>query len=263
MLCSMPTCVTLDGLTGSRLPERAWTTVLRRARSALPRGDALSAKDFAQRHRAILVILWCHVVGLFAYGLLRGYALDHMVVDILPVAFAAVLASRATGRRMRAGAASLGLMLASAAVVHLSGGAIEAHFHFFVMIIVVALYQDWVPFLLAVGFVVIEHGVVGVIDPASMYDHPDAWAEPWKWALIHGAFVLAACAALLAHWRLSELTQRDLRRSEVEAALGAQKRPWPPSGKARRSSARWSSTRRDLIVILDTQRHGPLRQPVR
>ncbi len=165
--------------------------------------------------------------------------------------FAAVLASKATGRRLQSAAASLGLMLASAAVVHLSRGAIEAHFHFFVMIIVVALYQDWVPFLLAVGFVVIEHGVVGVLDPTSMYDQPDAWAEPWKWALIHGAFVLAACAALLAHWRLSELTQRDLRRSEVEAALGAQK-----ATDQRQSEEKFRCLvqhARDLILILDAQ----------
>ena len=175
-----------------------------------------------------------------------------MVVDLLPIAFAAVLASKATGRRMQAGAASLGLMLASAALVHLSGGLIEAHFHFFVMIIVVALYQDWVPFLLAVGFVVIEHGVVGVLDPASMYDHPDAWAEPWKWALIHGAFVLAACAALLAHWRLSELTQRDLRRSEVEAALGAQNATLAAQRQSEEKFRSLVQHGRDLIVILDT-----------
>jgi diguanylate cyclase (GGDEF)-like protein/PAS domain S-box-containing protein len=142
-------------------------------------------------------------------------------------------------------------LLASAAIVHLSAGAIEAHFHFFVMIIVVALYQDWVPFLLAVGFVVIEHGVLGVLDPTAMYDHPDAWAEPWKWALIHGAFVLAACAALLAHWRLSELTQRDLRRSEVEAALGAQNATLAAQRQSEEKFRSLVQHARDLILIVD------------
>ena len=49
--------------------------------------------------------------------------------------------------------ASLGLLTSSAFIVHLSNGNIEAHFHFFVVISVVTLYQDWVPFLLAIGMV--------------------------------------------------------------------------------------------------------------
>ena len=219
--------------------------------SVLPEGGALPDRDWSQRHRAILIILWCHVFGLFAFGLLRGHDAWHTALDTLPLAFAAVVASRASGRRLQAGSASLGLLLASAAAVHLSNGAIEAHFHFFVMIIVVALYQDWVPFLLAVGFVVIEHGVVGVLDPTAMYDHADAWAEPWKWALIHGAFVVGACAALLAHWRLSELTQRDLRRSEVESALAAQNATLVAQRQSEEKFRSLVQHARDLIVILD------------
>lgn len=37
-----------------------------------------------------------------------------------------------------------------------------------------------------------------------MYNHPDARAHPWKWAVIHGAFVLAASVAGIASWRLNE-----------------------------------------------------------
>ena len=48
-------------------------------------------------------------------------------------------------------------------------GAIEAHFSFFVMIAVIALYEDWVPFGVALGFVVAEHGIAGAIVPLSVY----------------------------------------------------------------------------------------------
>jgi GGDEF domain-containing protein len=37
-----------------------------------------------------------------------------------------------------------------------------------------------------------------------IYNHPDAWAEPWKWATIHGAFLLAESLACIASWRLTE-----------------------------------------------------------
>jgi len=97
----------------------AWRSALRWALSALPEGGALPAKDFAQRHRAILVILRCHVLGIFAFGLYQGFGFEHAFMDTLPVVFAAVLASGATGRRMQSAAASLGLLLASAVIVHL------------------------------------------------------------------------------------------------------------------------------------------------
>jgi diguanylate cyclase (GGDEF)-like protein len=37
-----------------------------------------------------------------------------------------------------------------------------------------------------------------------VFNHPAAWQQPWKWALIHGGFVLAASVAYLVNWRLSE-----------------------------------------------------------
>src|SRR5581483_10544738 len=43
--------------------------------------------------------------------------------------------------------------------------------------------------------------------PAAVYNHPDGIAHPWKWAGIHGLFVLGASAANLATWRLNELTR--------------------------------------------------------
>jgi len=110
----------------------------------------------------------------------------------------------ALGRRARSTAAVLGLITASAVIVHLSGGVVEAHFHFFVMIGVITLYQDWLPFGLALGFVVVHHSVLGLLAPHDVFNHAAAVRSPWKWALIHGAFVLAASVAYLVNWRLSE-----------------------------------------------------------
>lgn len=95
-------------------------------------------------------------------------------------------------------------MTSSAVLVHLSGGFIEMHFHFFVMVGVITLYQDWTPFLLAIGYVILHHGVIGVLNPEAVYNRPAAWDHPWRWAAIHGAFVLGASAAILTAWRLNE-----------------------------------------------------------
>jgi predicted signal transduction protein with EAL and GGDEF domain len=81
---------------------------------------------------------------------------------------------------------------------------VEAHFHFFVMVGVITLYQDWLPFGLALGYVVVHHSVLGLLVPTSVCNHAAALRSPLKWALIHGAFVLAASVAHLVNWRLSE-----------------------------------------------------------
>jgi diguanylate cyclase (GGDEF)-like protein len=46
---------------------------------------------------------------------------------------------------------------------------------------------------------------MGVLDPRSVYNHPDAIAHPWKWAAIHAFFVLCASAVSLVRWKSSEV----------------------------------------------------------
>jgi diguanylate cyclase (GGDEF)-like protein len=106
----------------------------------------------------------------------------------------------------------LGLITSSAVIVHLSGGVVEAHFHFFVMVGVITLYQDWLPFGLALGYVVLHHSVLGLVTPTDVFNHPAAQRAPLKWALIHGAFVLAASVAYLVNWRLSERQAVEINR---------------------------------------------------
>src|SRR5918998_252966 len=106
-----------------------------------------------------------------------------------------VLASFCGGRRFKSSMVSLGLLSAAALLVHSSGGVIEAHFHFFVVIVVLTLYEDWMPFLLAVGYVVLHHGAAGVLDSNAVYNHAGAVADPWNWAAIPGAFVFMAGVA--------------------------------------------------------------------
>jgi|GEM_PF-931603 len=192
----------------SRLPPRtssATRRILSQLRSALPEGRALPDDVWQYRHTGILALLWLHVIGIMCFALLTDEGVVHSVTEAAPVALCAVLATwKRLKRRLHSIIASVGLITSSAILVHLSGGYIEFHFHFFVMVAVIALYQDWTPFLLTIGYVVIHHGVMGVIDPTSVYNHPDAWANPWKWAAIHGAFIMGISVASIVSWRLNE-----------------------------------------------------------
>ncbi len=189
------------------LQERrdALRATLREARALLPEGRGVSDEVWASRHRGILVLLWLHTVGLAVFGVLTGNSLVHSVGEAALVGLAATLAASGWLSRMaRAVVASVGLVTASAVLVHLSGGYVEMHFHFFVVVAIIALYQAWIPFSVAIGYTAIHHGVVGVLAPQLVFNHPAAWEQPWLWALIHAAFVLAASVAALVAWRLSE-----------------------------------------------------------
>ena len=158
-------------------------------------------------------LVGANAAGLFAFALGQGFGLGHALMEAGVVAVLAVVgAAGRRDRRLGASAVAVGLLTASAMAVHLSHGAIEAHFHFFVMIAVLTLYEDWLPFLIAAGYVLLHHGVGGAVSPGEVYNHADATAHPWKWALIHAGFVTAAGAANVLAWRLHEDTRGHLRR---------------------------------------------------
>lgn len=186
----------------------------------LPRGGDLPPVAFERRHHVIVVILWAHAIGLPLFGLLNGKGALHSIAESSIVATAALVAgAKGWSRGLRMNAATLGLMTASALLVHFSGGMIEMHFHFFVMVGIVTLYQAWTPFLLGIGYVVLHHGIAGSLSPQDVFNHPAALAHPWKWAAVHGIFILAMSGAGLAAWKFSEDAQR-------RAIDGERRRTW-------------------------------------
>jgi signal transduction histidine kinase/CheY-like chemotaxis protein len=192
---------------------------LARVRALMPKGGWLPVEDWHRRHRGIMILLWVNVVAVPAYGIAEGNSsFVHEINSGIALGVLAVLgATPRLSRALRTAFASIGVLSAAALLVDASGGLIEAHFYFFVLIIVLTLYEDWMPFLLAVAFVLIHHGVLGTLDPHTVFDRPEQWANPWKWAAIHAAFVGAAGVAALAAWRLNEDVRIKLRAAHAEA----------------------------------------------
>jgi|GEM_PF-844181 len=200
-------------------PPDAAPTALRARLQALgrafPHGGALPDAVFWARHRLITVIVWLQLPLIVAVGVGGSAALGvgggrsssgEIMVACIPVAVLGATASWPAfrGRRLRPAAAALALLSASSGLVWLSGGLIERHFHYFVVVAVVALYQDWTPFALAVVFVLLSHGSVGVVGPEHVFNHAQAQDEPSRWAAFHAVFIAAECLALLAGWRQQE-----------------------------------------------------------
>jgi diguanylate cyclase (GGDEF)-like protein/PAS domain S-box-containing protein len=183
-------------------------------RAHLPQGDTLPYEAWRRRHRAMVMLLFAEAIGLTLFSVGEGYSLLHGLahtVSLVPFGVLALLFEHR--RRAAATLVSLGLITACALLVHIWHGAIEAHFLFFVTIVVLALYEDWIPFLVAVAYVIVHHGAMGALHPSGVYNHPDAQAHPWKWALIHGAFVAAAGIASVVAWRLNETVRAQAQES--------------------------------------------------
>ena len=148
-------------------------------RRLLPHGGSLPEGDWRSRHRLICLLLavMIGVAAVYAVAEHQAGVVRYIPEIVAMVAFAGLACWRDVSRTWRSVSASMGLLTGSAALVDISGGLIEMHFSFFVVIVVLTLYEDWVPFLLAVAFVLIHHGVMGTIDPRAVFDDAGGVAQ--------------------------------------------------------------------------------------
>ena len=186
--------------------------------SFVPSGGSLPERVWCSRRRFLVGLTWFHVAVIAMLGPILGHRWDldpgaflrhgtvlHTLAEAAIVAlFATIGGWRRATRTVQATAVGFGLMSASGILVHLSGGYIELHFHFFVMLVFLALFQDWTAYIMAVAYVAIHHGVVGVLWPQDVYNHAAAFAAPWTWAGIHAFFVLWSCVGSVIAWRFNE-----------------------------------------------------------
>ncbi len=180
--------------------------------------EALDPATWRARHRMMCRVLAVQAVLLAAWALIVA---DTVAADLSHFVLIAVAAAVATvdgaSPSVRAGAMALGLFTESALAVHLAEGAVAIHFHYFVMLCLLAQYEDPAPFALGVGYVIVQHGVMGTMHPDGVYGRGPEADHPWLWALVHGAFIVLASAALVAGWRANARLRASDRRSREEA----------------------------------------------
>lgn len=180
----------------------------------LPRAGELPQADWDQRHRVVSWVLAAHIPLLMGLALAVSGPLETLHV-LLPMGALLALARSPLPRRLRALAGSLGLLTGSALLVHVLDGTSEAHFHYFVMVAVIALYQDWAVYALAIAFVLLQHGVM-----ASPPRDAQLPLDDWGWAAVHAVAILAQSAVLVLFWRANEASRAQSEAMRTELQVG-------------------------------------------
>jgi methyl-accepting chemotaxis protein len=217
----MRECVTTSGngaLHPSATPTGFW--------AAVPRGVRLDERAFRSRHRIISAVLLLHPPALAVIGLMRGVGGWLLWGQIAVIAGALAVGQLGRSQVLRASAVSLGLMIGADVLVHVGGGLTDLHIWFYALLALVALYQSWVPFLLAVAFVAVHHAAMSLLMPESVFSTSEAQQHPILFALLHAVFLLAEAFFLAYGWKFTEAADRGRRaeqeRAEREAAAQAQ-----------------------------------------
>jgi uncharacterized protein YoxC len=185
--------------------------------AAIPRGARLSEENFSGRHRIISGVLAAHVPVLLALGYWRGVEDFQFWAYLIAIAVTSVLAFTLRGQVPRASATGAGLMCGAAGLLHVGGGLTDLHIWFYALMALVALYQMWTPFLLAVVFVAVHHLGMSAWMPSMIFSTPQALKHPFLFAFLHAAFLLGEAFFLAYAWKFTEDADRA-RRAEQQRA---------------------------------------------
>ena len=204
--------------TSPRSPSGFW--------SGVPRGVRLDERAFLTRHRIISAVLALHPPVLAAIGLVRGVSGFLLWGQLAVIVVLLVAGQMMRSQVTRASAVSLGLMVGADVLVHVGGGLTDLHIWFYAILALVALYQAWTPFLLAVVFVAVHHAAMSLWMPESVFSTHQAQMHPVLFALLHAVFLLAEAFFLAYGWKFTESADRERRaqqeRAEEQQAAQAQ-----------------------------------------
>lgn len=176
------------------------------------------------RHRVVEGLLLAHIPVFVILGLRAGWSISHTVTEVvLPLVGFWAFAHYAHRRRLAMGAGGIGLMYASAVLVHVTGGVTEAHFYFFVAFGLVALYRDWVVFFAAAAFAV-GHHIVFALAGGVLFRQPYQVEDPLLWATVHITFVTIVTAVQAVGMYDVARRVRDTERLKAAMAVAEERR---------------------------------------
>ncbi len=127
----------------------------------------------------------------------------------------AILAWWQPGRTLTRHVIAGAQMLASALLIHLTGGRIETHFHVFGSLAFLAFYRDWRVLITGSAVVALDHFLRGAYWPQSVFGSASVsqwrWLEHAGWVIFEDIFLIYACLR-----SQTEMKEIAIRRAQLE-----------------------------------------------
>jgi hypothetical protein len=179
------------------------------ARSTEIRNEQLHARRVRIDRMFVWLFLAQYIAGIIAALTISPYAWEgklhtiHLHVWVAVVGGAGIiilpilLAIFRPGTTLTRHVVAASQMLASALLIHLTGGRIETHFHVFGSLAFLAFYLDWTVLITATVIVAADHFLRGLFWPESVYGvaNPEWWRflEHAGWVAFEDFFLIWGC----------------------------------------------------------------------
>ena len=165
------------------------------------------------------------------------------MISCLPM----LLALTRPGRTLTRHVIAVCQMLMSALLIHMSGGRVESHFHVFGSLAFLAFYRDWRVLATASAVTALDHVVVGISWPLSMYGPagPAAWQwlEHTGWVVFEDLFLIPSCVQ--GAWEMWEIAERrallEETRERIEETVRERTEQWQRATEAAEAASRAKS----------------------
>lgn len=160
-------------------------------------------EDRLRNDRQLLIILLLHFpVVAFLVPINYGTTMFALLATVLVCVIALAAYWLLRGTRYCSVVFSLCLMLFSAIMIQAQLGRIEMHFHIFAALALLTIYRDWLPVVIAAGFIALHHLFLTALQlsgaslgamPLMVYNYGCSWGI----AFMHAAFVVFEAAILI------------------------------------------------------------------
>lgn len=127
-----------------------------------------TADFYDPAHRLAAVCALVHLLVCAGAAAVTDTWILWLAVGVPAVAFPAWLAIRFPTALLSRLATAIGFMALTCLLIEQSGGDLEAHFSFFVMISVLVVYHDWRPITLAFVLIVLHHLAFSLLQPLAI-----------------------------------------------------------------------------------------------
>ena len=160
------------------------------------------------RHRINTTLLWVQVPLLVLVGLLGPQpGWERLVLPLVPAVFG-IWARLVSSTGVRSDVTSAGLLSVTYVGIELAGGVVDAHFHIFVMLVFVALYQRWSALAVAIVSVVVHHAVIGFIFPEHVFGMAGMGVlHVIGTVAFHAGMVVLEVVAIMFWWHFAQVQE--------------------------------------------------------